>query len=195
VPFLLLVFDTATGNLGVDPVETIMRRTGFWTITLLVATLAVTPVRRLTGWNRLIDIRRPLGVASFGYACLHFLNYLVIDQFFGWSFIIEDILERPFITAGFTAFLLLAPLAATSTRASIRRLGGKRWNRLHRLIYPASLLGAFHYFWAVKADRNLPILYASILLILLGSRLKGRPSQKNRSVKRTPVSPEQSTAG
>jgi sulfoxide reductase heme-binding subunit YedZ len=167
VPLLNLGFDAATGGLGVEPVERLIRRTGWWGLTLLVATLAVTPVRRLTGWNQLIKARKPLGLMAFFYVCLHLLSYVVIDQFFGFSYIIEDILERPFITAGFTAFLLLLPLAATSTKGAIRRLGGKRWQRLHRLIYPASLLAVLHYFWLVKADTRPPLLYAAIVITLL----------------------------
>jgi sulfoxide reductase heme-binding subunit YedZ len=175
IPLALLVYDGFTGNLGVDPVEAIERRTGWWALTFLLATLAVTPVRRLTGWNRLITVRKTLGLASFGYVCLHFANYIVLDQWFGWSYIVEDILERPFITAGFTAFLLLIPLAATSTRSAIRRMG-KRWQRLHRLIYLAAPLGVLHYFWLVKADTRPPLLYAAILFTLLAFRLRLRHS-------------------
>lgn len=171
IPLALILFDTATGGLGAEPVEALMRRTGWWALTLLVATLAVTPVRRITGWNRLIAVRRPLGLMAFLYASLHFLNYIVIDQWFGWEYIIEDILERPLITAGFTALLLLIPLAATSTKGAIRRLGGKRWRRLHRLIYPAALLGVLHYFWLVKADKTPPLIYAAIVVTLLGLRI------------------------
>jgi methionine sulfoxide reductase heme-binding subunit len=172
VPLANILFDAATGDLGVEPVEALVRRTGWWALTLLIATLAVTPVRRLTGWNRLIQIRRPVGVIAFVYAVTHFVVYVAIKQWFALSYIIEDILERPFITAGFTAMCLLVPLAATSTRNSIRKLGGKRWQRLHRLIYPAAMLGVLHYFWLVKADTRPPLLYAAILATLLLMRLK-----------------------
>jgi sulfoxide reductase heme-binding subunit YedZ len=171
IPFLLLLSDLLRGTLGVDPVDAGIRRTGWWALTLLVATLAVTPVRRITRWNRLIDIRKPLGIAAFAYATLHLIGYVAIEQWFGWSYILEDILERPFITAGFTAFLLLVPLAATSTRNSIRRLGGRRWQRLHRLIYPASLLGVLHYYWLVKADTRPPLTYGAIVVVLLALRV------------------------
>ncbi len=171
LPLLGILFDAATGGLGAEPVEALIRRTGWWGLTLLVATLAVTPVRRLTGWNRLIVLRRPLGVAAFWYALLHFLVYVTIDQWFAIEYIIEDVLERPFITAGFVALLLLVPLAATSTRDSIRRLGGRRWRRLHRLVYPAALLGVLHYYWLVKADTRPPLLYAAIVVALLLLRL------------------------
>jgi sulfoxide reductase heme-binding subunit YedZ len=172
VPLAKLLFDIPTGGLGVEPIERFIRRSGFWALTLLVATLAVTPVRRLSGWNKLIQARKPLGLAAFGYACLHLFTYVAIDQFFGFSYILEDILERPFITAGFTTFLLLLPLALTSTRASIRRLGGKRWRRIHALIYPAGLLAVLHYYWLVKADTRPPLLYAGIVITLLLLRVK-----------------------
>jgi methionine sulfoxide reductase heme-binding subunit len=184
-PLGLLAWDTATGGLGVEPVEALIRRTGWWALTLLVATLAVTPLRRITGWNKLIQMRRPLGVVSFSFAALHFTLYVTIDSWFALSYIIEDIMERPFITAGFTAFLMLIPLAATSTKASIRRLGGKRWQRLHRLIYPAALLASLHYFWLVKADTRPPILYAAIIVTLLLLRIKLPHASKSRSTSRT----------
>jgi sulfoxide reductase heme-binding subunit YedZ len=172
VPLANILFDAATGGLGAEPVEALVRRTGWWALTLLVVTLAVTPVRRLSGWNRLIQIRRPVGVIAFVYAALHFIVYVAIKQWFALSYIIEDILERPFITAGFAALCLLVPLAATSTRNSIRRLGGKRWQKLHTLIYPAAMLGVLHYFWLVKADTRPPLLYAAILATLLLLRFK-----------------------
>lgn len=184
LPFLLLLSDIVRGTLGVNPVEAGIRRTGWWALTLLVATLAVTPVRRITGWNRIIEIRKTLGLASFGYACVHLVGYVAIDQWFGWSYILDDILERPFITAGFTAFLLLLPLALTSSRAAIRRMGGNRWRQLHRLIYPAAILAVLHYFWLVKADTRPPLIYAGIVGVLLLFRVynpfvrkkKGRPA-------------------
>ena len=171
IPLSLIGYDAATGGLGAEPVEALMRRTGWWALTLLVLTLAVTPVRRISGWNRLIAVRRPLGLLAFLYALLHFTNYIVIDQWFAWEYIAEDLLERPLITAGFTALLLLVPLAATSTKGAIRRLGGRRWQRLHRLIYPASLLGVLHYFWLVKADKTGPIIFAVIVVTLLALRV------------------------
>jgi methionine sulfoxide reductase heme-binding subunit len=180
IPLANIGWDTATGGLGVEPVEALVRRTGWWALTLLVATLAVTPARRVTGWNRLIQARRPIGVIAFVYALLHFIVYVAIKQWFALNFIIEDILERPFITAGFIALCLLTPLAATSTRNSIRRLGGKRWQMLHRLIYPAALLGVLHYFWLVKADTRPPLLYAAIVITLLLLRVKLPSSLRSR---------------
>lgn len=176
IPLAKIAFDAATGSLGAEPVEDLMRRTGFWAITLLMVTLAVTPVRRITGWNRLIQSRRALGLMAFFYAALHFTIYLTIDQWFAWDYILEDLLERPLITAGFTALLLLIPLALTSTRNSIRKLGGKRWQRLHRLIYPAAGLTVLHYYWLIKADKTLPLVYLAILVLLLAARL--RPASK-----------------
>lgn len=178
LPLARIGWDTALGELGADPVEALLRRTGWWGLTLLVATLSITPLRRWTGWNRLIQLRRPLGVLAFVYATLHFVVYLTLDQWFAFEYILEDILERPFITAGFTALLLMLPLALTSTRDSIRRLGGKRWRHLHRLVYPAACLGVLHYYWLVKADTTRPLLYAMLLGTLLMLRLPVLSRQK-----------------
>jgi sulfoxide reductase heme-binding subunit YedZ len=144
--------------------------TGRWTLRLLLVTLAITPVRRVTGWNRLIGFRRMLGLFAFFYATLHFTIYLAIDQFFDWETIVEDVTKRPFITAGFAAFVLLIPLAMTSTRGWIRRLG-RRWQMLHRLIYVSSVLAVVHFIWKVKSDLRDPLWYASILGVLLGFRV------------------------
>lgn len=172
IPLGKLIWDAGTGGLGVEPVEQLIRRSGWWALTLLVLTLSVTPVRRVSGWNRLIQVRKPLGLMAFFYACLHLSIYVGIDQFFGFEYILDDILERPFITAGFTAFLLLVPLAATSRKNVIRRMGGKRWQRLHRLIYPAALLAVLHYYWLVKADTRPPLVYAGIVAVLLLMRVR-----------------------
>lgn len=169
-PFLLLLWDAARGDLGANPVEAITHRTGRWGLRFLLITLAVTPVRLLTGWNALIRHRRMLGLYAFFYVTLHFLTYIVLDQFFGFAYIIEDIAERPYITVGFTSWLLLVPLALTSTDASIRRLG-KRWGKLHRLVYVAAAGGVFHFLWLVKADLRRPVLYGSVLVVLLTLRL------------------------
>ena len=190
VPLCLIAFDAATGNLGAEPVEALMRRTGWWALTILLATLAVTPLRRVTGWNHLIKARRPLGLMAFLYAVLHFTNYIVIDQWFAWDYIIEDLLERPLITAGFTALILLLPLALTSTKGAIRRLGGKRWQKLHRLIYPAAALGVLHYYWLIKADKTLPIAFAAILVILLASRLWAPSRRVSRKAAKSPARQE-----
>lgn len=170
LPFLLLLFDALTDGLGAEPVEAITHRTGRWGLRFLLITLAVTPFRRVTGFNRIIRYRRMLGLFAFFYATMHFLTYIVLDQFFGFAYIVEDIAERPYITVGFASWLLLIPLAITSTDAWIRRLG-KRWARLHRLVYVAALGGVLHFLWLVKADLRRPILYGTILVVLLGLRL------------------------
>ena len=176
VPIGFLVVDAVRGRLGANPVEAITHRTGDWTIRLLLASLSITPLRRLTGWNGLIRYRRTLGLLAFGYVCIHFLIYLVIDQGFpiqgfAWRYVVADIAKRPYITVGFTAFLLLIPLAWTSTKRSIRKMGGKRWNALHRLIYVAGALGVLHFLWLVKGDQPDPIYYALWLVTILVLRV------------------------
>lgn len=170
LPLLALLWDGYSDALGADPVEEITHRTGWWALTLLMASLAVTPVRRITGWNRVIQLRRTLGLFAFFYATVHVLVYFGLDQMFSVEYIGEDILERPYITVGFTAWLLLVPLALTSTRGWIRRLG-KRWQLLHRLVYPAAILAVLHFLWLVKADLREPLVFAAILAALLGLRL------------------------
>jgi sulfoxide reductase heme-binding subunit YedZ len=166
LPFAHLVWGALSNALGPNPIETITHATGRWALRLLLATLAVTPVRRLTGWNRLIAFRRMLGLFAFFYAALHFATYIVLDHFFDWSTIVEDIAKRPFITAGFGAFLLLVPLAVTSTAGWVRRLG-RRWQQLHRIIYVSAALGVLHYIWKVKSDLRSPLRYAAVLTLLL----------------------------
>ncbi len=170
VPFTRLLLSFVTDGLGPNPIEEITRRTGFWGLTFVVITLAVTPFRRLSGWNGVISLRRMLGLFGFFYVTLHFLTYIVLDQFFGFTFIIEDIVERPYITVGFTSWLLLIPLAITSTSAMIRRLG-KRWRTLHSLVYVVGFGGVLHFTWLVKADLRVPTIFATILLVLLALRL------------------------
>jgi sulfoxide reductase heme-binding subunit YedZ len=162
-------------HLGANPIEAIILWSGVSTLVLLMLTLAVTPVRRLTGWNEVVRVRRFLGLTAFGYLCLHFLSYVGLDQFFAIGYILDDIAKRPFITAGFLAFLLLIPLALTSTKGWIRRLG-RRWQRLHQLVYVAAALGVLHYYWKVKADTRWPLIFAVTLLILLVLRLRTRRS-------------------
>jgi methionine sulfoxide reductase heme-binding subunit len=169
LPFAYLVWRAVAGDLGANPIEAVTLSTGRWALRLLLVTLAVTPLRRVTGWNRLISYRRMLGLFGFFYASLHFAIYIVIDQFFDWETIVEDIAKRPFITVGFAAFVLLVPLAVTSTKGWIRRLG-RRWQRLHRLIYVAASLAVVHFIWKVKSDLRDPLFYASILGLLLGFR-------------------------
>lgn len=158
------------GELGVNPVETLSHRTGDWSLRFLLLTLAVTPLRRLSGWNWLQKFRRMLGLFTFFYVCLHFSVYLIFDQFFDWQAIVADVAKRPYITVGFAGFLLLIPLAATSTSGMMKRLG-RNWQRLHRLVYPISVLGVLHYLWLVKADITEPLLYGGVLAALLGYRL------------------------
>jgi sulfoxide reductase heme-binding subunit YedZ len=165
-PLAILVYRAFFGSLGFNPVETLTHWTGFTALTLLMVTLAVTPIRRITGWNQLIKVRRLIGLFSFFYVCLHFAIYMLFDHRFSVPSIIEDIAERPYITVGFAGFVLLVPLAATSTRAAIRRLGA-RWRTLHWLIYPAAALGVLHFFWKEKRDTSDPEIFAYILAGLL----------------------------
>nr|WP_241911815.1 protein-methionine-sulfoxide reductase heme-binding subunit MsrQ [Telmatospirillum siberiense] len=155
------------GDLGANPIEAVIRSLGDWALRLLVVALAVTPARRLTGWAGLASYRRMIGLWAFAYAALHFAAYVVLDQFFDWAAIGREIVKHKFITAGMLAFALLLPLAATSTSAMIRRLGGRRWQRLHRLVYVAGPLAAIHYIWMVKADALQPMVYFVLILGLL----------------------------
>lgn len=170
VPLGQLAHSAFTGGLGANPIEFITRFTGSWALIILIASLAISPLRRLTGWNDLIKFRRMLGLFAFFYALLHFSTYLVLDHFFDFKAIGNDILKRPYVTAGFIAFLLLIPLALTSTAAMIRRLG-KRWQQLHRLVYVAAIAGVIHFYWLVKADISRPAQYGAVLALLLGYRL------------------------
>lgn len=170
MPIALLVWDGYTDNLGANPIETITRATGKWTLILLLVTLSITPLRKISGWQPLIKFRRMLGLFVFFYACLHFTTYIWLDQFFELPSIAKDIVKRPFITVGFASFVLLVPLAVTSTSGMIRRLG-KRWQQLHRLVYVSAIGGVLHFLWLVKADIRRPVLYGSILALLLACRL------------------------
>jgi len=170
LPLLRLLVLGEGGGLGANPIEFITRYTGTWTLAGLLLTLSVTPLRRLTGRADFIRYRRMLGLFTFFYACLHFVTYLWLDQFFDPAAIARDIIKRPFITVGFTAFVLLIPLALTSTHAMMRRLG-RRWQLLHRLIYLIALLGVIHFLWLVKKDLTEPLIYAAVLALLLIVRL------------------------
>jgi sulfoxide reductase heme-binding subunit YedZ len=172
-PALLLGWDAFTGGLGVNPIEDVTHRTGDWALRFLLVTLAVTPLRRLSGWHALIRFRRMVGLFAFFYATLHFSTYLVFDHFFDLLLIIDDVAERKYVTAGFVGFVLMLPLAVTSTRGWIRRLG-KRWTALHRLVYASAVAGVVHFLWLVKIDIGEPLIYAVILAILLGVRLAYR---------------------
>ncbi|MGE5492805.1 MAG: sulfite oxidase heme-binding subunit YedZ [Actinomycetota bacterium] len=171
LPLGFLVYGIVTDSLGANPIEALTRGLGDWTLRFLLLTLLVTPLRRLTGRPWLIQLRRMLGLYAFFYAVLHMTSYVWLDQFFDWGEIAKDVVKRPFITAGFTAFLLLIPLAATSTNAMVRRLGGKRWRSLHRAVYAIAILGVLHYWWLVKKDVTQPAIYAVLLAVLLGMRV------------------------
>ncbi|MGE5027468.1 MAG: sulfite oxidase heme-binding subunit YedZ [Betaproteobacteria bacterium] len=170
LPLARLIVLGFGGGLGANPIEFITHSTGTWTLVGLLVTLSVTPLRRLTGRVELVRYRRMLGLFAFFYACLHFVTYIWLDQFFDPASIAKDIVKRPFITVGFTAFVLLIPLAATSTHAMMRRLG-RRWQQLHRLIYPIALLGVLHYLWLVKKDITQPLIFGAVLALLLVMRL------------------------
>lgn len=171
VPVGILGWRAVHGDLTANPIEFITHATGDWTLRFLLITLAITPLRMLLGLPELVRFRRMLGLFAFFYACLHFSTWLVLDKFFDMSEIWKDVLKRRFITVGFAAFLLLIPLALTSTAGWIRRLGGKRWQALHRLIYPSAALGVIHYYWLVKSAVIRPLTYAAILAVLLLYRL------------------------
>lgn len=161
----------ADPDLGANPIEFITLSTGTWTLVLLLGSLAIKPLRRITGWNWLIKFRRLLGLFAFFYVSLHFLIYLVLDRQLDMSTIAGDIAKRPFITVGFLGFVLLIPLAVTSTTGWIRRLGGRNWNRLHKLVYISGIAGVVHFWWKVKSDVRQPALFAAVLVLLLGYRL------------------------
>jgi methionine sulfoxide reductase heme-binding subunit len=170
IPFLILIWRGFHDELGANPVETLTHETGLWGLYFLLITLAITPIKKLSGMLWLVGLRRMLGLFAFFYACLHLTIYTWLDQYFLWDAIVEDIFKRPYITLGFSAWLMLLPLALTSNRFSIRKLGTK-WKSLHRLVYPATLLVVFHFIWLVKADYAEPLLYLVILTLLLLVRL------------------------
>jgi sulfoxide reductase heme-binding subunit YedZ len=173
VPFLRLLVLGATDQFGANPLEFVTRSTGTWTLVLLCCTLAITPLRRLTGMNWLIRIRRMLGLYTFFYGTVHFLIWLLVDRGLDPASMLKDVVKRPFITVGFTAFVLMIPLAATSTNAMVRRLGGKRWQWLHRRVYVTGVLGILHYWWhkAGKHDLAEVSIYAAVMALVLGLRL------------------------
>jgi sulfoxide reductase heme-binding subunit YedZ len=180
VPFGVLLWDAFHNGLagfpnnmdfGANPIEFITHRTGDWTIRFIVITLAITPLRQILRQPQLVRFRRMLGLFAFFYACLHFAVWIGLDKTFDWSEMWKDVLKRRFITVGFAAFALLIPLALTSTAGMIRRLGGKRWRALHRLIYICAVLGVIHYYWLVKSDHRKPLMYAAFVAALLAWRL------------------------
>jgi sulfoxide reductase heme-binding subunit YedZ len=194
LPLALLGWRALHGGLGANPIEFITHATGDWTLRFLLITLCVTPFRKLLKLPELIRFRRMLGLFAFFYACLHFSTYLVLDKFFNLSDMWADIAKRKFITVGFAAFLLLIPLAITSTAGWIRRLGGKRWQALHRLIYFSALLGVIHYYWLVKSAVIRPLTYAAIFVALMLWRLVTWFSKKNQSAVRVDAAPRTTPA-
>jgi sulfoxide reductase heme-binding subunit YedZ len=179
-PFITMAFDATRGGLSANPIEDVLHRSGLWGLRILILSLAITPLKRLFGWNRLIRFRRMVGLFAFFYLALHFSIYLGLDRFFSIDDIAEDIALRPFITVGFASLLLLLPLAVTSTKKMVKRLGARRWTRLHRLVYPAAIGGVIHYIWAVKLDTREPIVYAVLLGILLTLRVPMWSEQARR---------------
>jgi sulfoxide reductase heme-binding subunit YedZ len=171
LPLAWLLFALFTGRVMGDQVKFMQHVTGDTVLSCLMLTLAVTPLRRITGWNEIIRVRRLIGLTAFWYACLHLTTYVVFDQSLSLSEIMTDIRKHPWVLIGFTGFLCLVPLAITSTNGWIRRLGGKRWQRLHRLVYIAASAGVLHYLWLVKKDVSAPLAYGAVLLVLLGARL------------------------
>jgi sulfoxide reductase heme-binding subunit YedZ len=171
VPFIELVWRAFHSGLGANPVEFVQHATGDWTLRFLIFTLSITPLRKLLNLPDLIRFRRMLGLFAFFYVCLHFLTYLGPDQSFDLTGMWKDVAKRPYVTVGFTAFVLLIPLALTSTAWSIRRLGGRRWRQLHRAIYISAICGVVHYYWLVKSDVRKPLFYAALVSLLLAWRI------------------------
>ena len=167
---LLEAFGVAGLSLGANPIETLLHRLGIWGLNFLLITLAITPLRYISGWNWLVRFRRMLGLFAFFYVFMHFLVYAGLDQRFDLQAIFEDIAERPYITIGFTALVLLIPLAVTSTNGMMRRLGA-RWKKLHRMVYGIAILGVWHFYWQVKLDTLEAVLYAAMLALLLAYRI------------------------
>lgn len=178
-PAAWLLLRAFQGELGVNPLETLTNETGIWTLRLLVATIAITPIRWLTKWNPIITFRRMVGLFAFFYGAVHFSIYFLFDRSLQFDGLWEDIVLRPYITVGFTAFVLMIPLAITSTKGWIRRLGGSRWNLLHRLVYLSAIGGVLHYWWKVKLDVTNPVIYAAIVGVLLGWRVMKAVSKRD----------------
>jgi sulfoxide reductase heme-binding subunit YedZ len=188
IPLALLVYDVLTGHTSANPAEDILLTTGIWAFRFLLATLAITPLRRLTSWNRIIQYRRMLGLFAFFYGSVHLFSYLAFDRFFAFGEVLGDVAKRPFITAGMAAFTLMIPLAVTSTKGWIRRLG-RNWQVLHRLIYFSAAAAALHFIWKVKVVIGEPVYYAVVLAVLLGFRLMWRFRPLSVPPSRRPVHP------
>ena len=176
VPLTLMLWDVYHKKVGANPIEFVTRTTGMLALVFLLLSLAVTPIRKITGANWLVKFRRMIGLFAFFYGSLHLLTYVAFDRYFNLKSIPADVVKRPFITIGMTAFFLMIPLAITSTDKMVKRLGGKRWNLLHRLVYLAGVAGVFHYWLLVKSDTRLPLTFAFVLALLLGYRVLVRYS-------------------
>ena len=171
IPLVLLLIDAYRGRLGANPIEFFLRTTGVLTLTFLLITLSVTPLRKIFGWNSLIKYRRMLGLFAFFYGCMHLVTYSIFDKSLALPAIVADVIQRPFIAVGMAAFLMLIPLAITSTNAMVKRLGGKNWARLHKLTYIAAILGVIHFWMIVKSDIFYPVLFGLVLAGLFSIRL------------------------
>ena len=171
LPLVRLIIAWYRDDLTANPIEFLTHSTGTWTLVILLASLSITPLRKIKALNWIIKFRKLLGLYAFLYVCLHFTIYIVLDHFFDWARIGQDIAKRPYVTVGFAAFVMLVPLALTSNKFSIRKLTGKRWQQLHWLVYPAAICGVVHYYWLVKADITQPLIYALILMLLFSVRL------------------------
>jgi sulfoxide reductase heme-binding subunit YedZ len=184
-PLAWLVYNALYGDLGANPVETITNTTGIWTLRFLAITIVITPFRWLTKWNPIITFRRMIGLYAFFYGSIHFLIYFILDRSLMFDGLWEDIVKRPYITMGFTGFVLMIPLALTSTKGWIRRLGGQRWNTLHKAVYITAIAAVIHYWWKVKLDVTNPMIYGIIVAVLLGWRLVKAVSKRQTAAART----------
>lgn len=180
VPLLMLSWDALNGRLGANPVEFFLRTAGVLTLIFVFASLAVTPLRKTFGWNQLIKVRRMLGLFAFFYACVHLTTYLVFDRGLDLAGTAGDVIQRPFIAIGMAAFLMMVPLAVTSTNGMIKRIGGKNWARLHRLNYLIAIAGVVHFWMIVKSDIFYPAIFAAVLMLLLGYRALSSLKPKTR---------------
>lgn len=191
IPLAVMAWDAFNNQLGANPIEKIMRRTGDWTLRFLLITLTITPARQLLNLPWLIKLRRMLGLFAFFYALLHFTNYIWLDQYFDVDEIIKDVIKRKYITVGFVCFLMLIPLAITSTNNMVKRLGGKRWQKLHKSVYAIAIGGVIHYLWLVKKDLTEPLIYAALLAVLLGYRIWQHQRKKSSQTAQSAMSPAQ----
>ncbi len=194
-PLARLGYKALPGGLTANPIEFITLSTGTWTLVFVMATLSITPLREFTGQNWLIKLRRLIGLFAFFYGFLHFMTYVWLDKFFDLHDMVHDVIKRPFITAGFLAFTLMIPLAVTSTSRAIRRMGGRKWQLLHRLIYLTGISAVVHYWWKVKADTRDPEIFALVLAVLLGCRvINWFMRRQASSIKRTATLPSYTRA-